>query len=54
VVIEVGSCWVEGLNLWYVVSDRDVAFCLLVCRRIDFKQLNGRSVGLIEDIAPIS
>lgn len=54
-VIEVGNGWVDdGLNLWYVESDRDAAFCRLVCRSIDFQQLNGRRVGFWEIMALVS
>jgi hypothetical protein len=54
VIIDVGSVWEEvGFDRWYVVSDLVAAFCRLVYRNIDFKQLNGRSVGVMEVIAPI-
>jgi hypothetical protein len=35
-----------GLARRYVVNDLVAAFCCLVCRNIDFQQLNGRSVGV--------
>lgn len=53
--IEVGCAWVEeGLERWYVDSDLVAAFCRLVCRNIDFQQLNGRRVGIMEVIVIVS